>query len=174
MLSGVNGLTLCQQIRQKSNVPIIFLTAKVEEVDELLGYKLGADDYVTKPFSPKVLMAKIAAILNRSTKPADNKITLSFERIVMDDDKHEVTVAQSPVVLTLNEYNLLRTLLSQPNKVFSRKELLLDTKQVELDIYQRTIDTHLKNLRKKLAEANNGVHYIKSVYGIGYQLTSER
>lgn len=177
MLPQVSGLDICQQVREFNSLPIIMLTAKVDEVDKLLGFKFGADDYVCKPFSPKELMARVAALLKRSaltntaaTKPST---TLSFQQILLDEEKFLVTVDGNKVNLTANEFSLLKTLMQQPEKVFSRKELLLAVKHHELEIYERTIDTHIKNLRKKLSEVTAGENVIVSVYGIGYSLQAQ-
>lgn len=170
MLPEVSGIDLCKQIRTFSNLPIIMLTARVEEIDKLIGFKAGADDYVCKPFSPKELMARVEALLKRSQQRVPQTSVLSFEHIELDESKFLATVGNKKVNLTSNEFNLLKTLMQQPEKVFTRKELLLAVKQHELEIYERTIDTHIKNLRKKLAEASGGENYIVSVYGLGYSL----
>lgn len=172
MLPGESGLKLCQKIRETSNIPIIFLTALADEADNLLGFKMGADDYVSKPFSPGVLMARIAAVLKR-TQQVQQVDRASYGPITLDNNTREVTVSSREIRLTVNEFAILKAFLEDPEKVFTRQLLLLATKQVDSEIYHRTIDTHIKNLRKKIAEANEGKHYIKSIYGIGYQLTLE-
>lgn len=173
MLPEVSGIDLCKQIRTFSNLPIIMLTARVEEIDKLIGFKAGADDYVCKPFSPKELMARVDALLKRSQQRTPQTSVLSFEHIELDESKFLATVGNKKLNLTTNEFNLLKTLMQQPEKVFTRKELLLAVKQHELEIYERTIDTHIKNLRKKLAEASGGENYIVSVYGLGYSLKEQ-
>lgn len=173
MLPEVSGIDLCKQIRTFSNLPIIMLTARVEEIDKLIGFKAGADDYVCKPFSPKELMARVEALLKRSQQRTPQTSVLSFEHIELDESKFLATVGNKKLNLTTNEFNLLKTLMQQPEKVFTRKELLLAVKQHELEIYERTIDTHIKNLRKKLAEASGGENYIVSVYGLGYSLKEQ-
>ena len=171
MLPDVDGIRLCREIRTFSSLPIIFLTAKVEEVDRLIGFDAGADDYVCKPFSPKELMARIAVWLKRSTAAAPDDAQLVFDAIVMNIERFTVTVNEQAVKLTLNEFNILRALMEYPEKVFSRRELLYAVKQRELDIYERTIDSHIKNLRKKLAAASAENNYITSIYGVGYSLS---
>lgn len=171
MLPGEDGLSICQQVRRFTDTPIIMLTARVDEVDKLLGFKYGADDYVCKPFSPRELMARIAALLKRcATKPAKKEQVLNYKGLSLDIEKFEVRFEQQFVKLTLNEFSILRTMMSEPERVFSRKELLYSVKQQELEIYLRTIDTHIKNLRKKLSQASGGDSYIVSVYGLGYSL----
>ena len=170
MLPHVSGLEICQQLREFSDIPIVMLTARVDEVDRLLGFKHGADDYVCKPFSPKELMARVAALLKRAAPKNTVSNQLAFKSLTLDIDKFTVYIKQYPIKLTGNEFNILRTLMEYPEKVFSRKELLLAVKQHELDIYERTIDSHIKNLRKKLSEAPEAQNYIESVYGIGYSL----
>lgn len=173
MLPETNGVELCKHIREFSHLPIIMLTAKVDEVDKLIGFKAGADDYVCKPFSPRELMARIEALLKRSRFVQVPTAMWRHQDIELDENKYLVTVNGQKVSLTTNEFNLLKTLMQEPEKVFTRKELLLAVKQHELEIYERTIDTHIKNLRKKLAEASDGKNYIMSVYGLGYSLKEQ-
>lgn len=170
MLPEVNGLEICEQVRTFSDVPILMLTARVEEVDKLIGFNEGADDYVCKPFSPKELMARVAALLRRAEPKQPSHKQLTYKSLTIDIDKFSVDVNQQTVKLTGNEFNILKTLMQYPEKVFSRKELLLAVKQHELEIYERTIDSHIKNLRKKLAQVTSGESYIASIYGIGYSL----
>jgi len=170
MLPEISGLEICQQLRKFSDIPIVLLTARVDEVDKLLGFKHGADDYVCKPFSPKELMARVAALLKRATPKNTVSNQLIFKSIILNIDKLTVYVEQHPVKLTGNEFNILRTLMEHPEKVFSRKQLLLAVKQHELEIYERTIDSHIKNLRKKLSAAPQSQNFIESVYGVGYSL----
>lgn len=172
MLPGDSGLELCKKIREFSNIPIVFLTALAEEIDSLKGFKLGADDYVTKPFSPSVLMARITAILQRTKSNSNDKV-LTFAEISLNEKTRDVSVNNISVKLTHNEFSLLRALMNDPERVFDRSALLSITKQIDSEIYYRTIDTHIKNLRKKIAEANNGQHYVNSIYGVGYQLIKE-
>lgn len=170
MLPQQDGISLCKEIRKFSQIPIIFLTAKVEEVDRLIGFKAGADDYVCKPFSPKELMARIAVWLKRSRAPLHYHKQLNYKQLSLDIESFQARVGQQTLKLTVNEFNILQQLMAHPEKVFSRKELLFAVKQRELDIYERTIDSHIKNLRKKLTAASNGNGYINSIYGVGYTL----
>ncbi|MGJ8679722.1 response regulator transcription factor [Paraglaciecola sp.] len=173
MLPEMSGLEICQQVRDFSEVPIIMLTARVEEVDKLIGFNEGADDYVCKPFSPKELMARVAALLRRAESKLFPKNQLTYQSLTIDCDTYAVDVDQQSIKLTGNEFNILKTLMQYPEKVFSRKELLLAVKQHELEIYERTIDSHIKNLRKKLGQVSGGENFIASIYGIGYSLKAQ-
>lgn len=170
MLPEVSGLEICEQVRSFSNIPIIMLTARVEEIDRLIGFKQGADDYVCKPFSPKELMARIASLLRRAQPIEKNNNILQFRSLTLDIDKFSVNYNERPIKLTANEFTILSTLLSSPEKVFSRKELLYAVKQQELEMYERAIDSHIKNLRKKINQVSQEENYIVSIYGVGYSL----
>lgn len=170
MLPNVNGIEICKSIRDISNVPIIMLTARVDEIDKLIGFDVGADDYVSKPFKPKELMARIKAVLKRvNHTPENNSSTIESGSITLDIITHKVFVKKQEVVLTLNEFNLLKIFLEYPSKVFSRQELLKITQGKYFESYERTVDSHIKNLRKKLTKVDPNTHYIKSIYGVGYQ-----
>jgi two-component system response regulator BaeR len=169
MLPDIDGLDVCEQLREFSDVPIIMLTARVEEVDRLIGFELGADDYVCKPFIPRELVARIRAILNRTLRVSTQKV-LQSGNLALNISQHQVTVDSVKVKLTQNEFSLLKVLMSTPNKVFSRQELLTATQGQYTDIYERTIDTHIKNLRKKLNQVAPQSNFIESIYGIGYRL----
>lgn len=175
MLPNVNGIDICKSIREISDVPIIMLTARVEEIDKLIGFDVGADDYVSKPFKPKELMARIKAVLKRvnHTQESSSSIIESGS-ITLDAVTHKVFVKNQEVVLTLNEFNLLKVFLECPNKVFSRQELLKTTQGKYFESYERTVDSHIKNLRKKLTKVDPNTHYIKSIYGVGYQYICDR
>ncbi|WP_462164255.1 response regulator [Pseudoalteromonas xiamenensis] len=170
MLPDMDGIEVCKQLREFSRLPIIMMTAKVEEIDRLLGFKVGADDYVCKPFSPKELMARVNALLVRTYQTKVMTKKLVFQDLVMDVERFSVHLRQQEIKLTVNEFTILKAMLEQPSKVFSRKELLYAVKQKELDMYERTIDTHIKNLRKKLSTEEQDRDVIHSVYGIGYTL----
>ena len=172
MLPHVSGLEICEQVRRFSQVPIIMLTARVEEIDRLIGFKQGADDYICKPFSPKELMARINALLRRSHSKLGSNL-MTFKDLSLDEDRFSVLCKNEPIKLTVNEFNILKTLMSYPEKVFSRKEILYAVKQHELEIYERTIDSHIKNLRKKLSKVSGGENYIVSIYGLGYSLKEQ-
>ncbi len=169
MLPGVTGIELCKKIRQTNDVPIIMLTARVDEVDHLLGFGVGADDYVCKPFKPKELMARVKAILKRRVHIFGANNTLSVANIVLSQDEFQVHIDGTLVKLTTNEFNLLKVLMSHPNKVFSREELLTQTQGKYVESYERSIDSHIKNLRKKLINVDPRCQHIESIYGVGYK-----
>lgn len=169
MLPGTNGIELCSKIRQYSDVPIIMLTARVEEIDHLIGFDVGADDYVTKPFKPKELMARVKAILKRRRMPSSKPSTFTAGNIIVDPSEYKVLVKNEELKLTINEFSLLKILIASPNKVFSRQDLLAMTQGKYFESYERSIDSHIKNLRKKLTQADPDSHYIESIYGVGYK-----
>jgi two-component system, OmpR family, response regulator BaeR len=168
MLPGLDGLSVCEKIREKSDVPIILLTARVQDVDRLMGFARGADDYVSKPFNPQELMARIKAILRRSTRRLQSA-TQQFEDLVLYVDEYRATVKQQELQLTQIEFKLLSVLVGHPTKVFTREELLVGSHGKYSESYERTIDFHIKNLRRKI-NIDDSLNYIKSVYGVGYKL----
>ena len=173
MLPGKDGLDLCREIRSKSNVPIIMLTARVDETDRLLGLELGADDYVCKPYSPREVVARVKAVLRRGTNPT-NMLTeagqsLSFGAIQIDRSRFSCHVGETAVVLTPVEFRLLEALMQQAGQVLSRSRLMDVSYEDQRVVSDRTVDSHIKNLRKKLAEASD-IDPIQSIYGVGYRL----
>ena len=162
-LPGVDGLTLCRQIRAFSEVPILMLTARVEEIDRLLGLELGADDYICKPFSPREVVARVRAVLRR-TRPPD---TTTEPLVVLDEERFEARVHGKALILTPVEFRLLGKLASQPGRVFSREQLIGALYADHRVVSDRTVDSHVKNLRRKLIEA--GIDPITAVYGVGYR-----
>lgn len=167
MMPGVDGWEVCRRIREKSNVPIIMLTARSQEFDELMGFDSGADDYVTKPCSPSVLMKRVAALLRRDSSPADNKV-LSIDDLRLDNFAHEVWLSGKSVTLTLKEYSILQKLLGSPGRVFSREQMLDDIWGFDFVGDIRTVDSHVARLRTKLGDW--GAAHIKTIYGTGYKL----
>jgi len=170
MLPEVSGLDVCRTIRARSQVPIVMLTARSEEVDKLVGLELGADDYVTKPFSPREVAARVRAVLRRAAAPA---VEASSERLAVgqlsiDLDRHEVACGDALIPLTPTEFRLLATLARQPGRVYSRAQLVEAAQGYEFDGYDRTIDTHIKNLRRKLSH-RPGCRIV-TVHGLGYKL----
>ena len=167
MLPGQDGLSVCRELRSFSEVPIIMVTARVEEIDRLLGLELGADDYICKPFSPREVVARVKAILRRVR--AGNAETQATP-LQLDEEKMQARVHGKRLALTPVEFRLLRALAARPGRVLSRVQLLdalyLDHRVVN----DRTVDSHVKNLRRKLAEANAGIDPVGSVYGLGYKL----
>jgi two-component system response regulator BaeR len=162
MLPGLDGLSLCREVRSFSNVPIVMVTARVEEIDRLLGLELGADDYLCKPFSPRELMARIKAILRRAAPPA---------AVQVDEAARRIRIHGQPLELTPTEYGILAALARRPGQVFSRARLLDAAREgnANLDVADRAIDSHVKNLRRKLDAVLPGVEAIHSIYGLGYR-----
>ena len=166
MLPGMSGLEICQQLRSISNVPILMITARVEEIDRLKGLDSGADDYICKPFSPREVVARVKAVLRRTNH--EDHAELIAGPLRLDQTTHQVWVDESEVVLTPNEFGVLKVLLQRPGKVWSRESLLQQVQGYQFNGYDRTIDTHVKNLRKKLA-TYGFESSIVTVYGIGYR-----
>lgn len=165
MLPGVDGLTLCREIRKSSEVPIIMVTARVEEVDRLLGLELGADDYLCKPFSPRELVARIRAVLKRWKRENPPQETLFHH----DPEAQAIALQGRRLDLTPTEYRLLRLFLQHPGRVFSRDAILDQAYGYDQEVTDRAIDSHIKNLRKKLARQMPDRELIYSVYGVGYR-----
>ncbi len=169
MLPGLDGLTVCRNIRKEMNLPIIMITAKVEEIDRVVGLEMGADDYVCKPFSPREVVARVKAVLRRTDgMPADKLIKAG--PIILNAETFEASISDQPLKLTPNEFALLKAMLSRPNRVFSRTDLVSLVQGYAYDGYDRTIDTHIKNLRKKIARILPDRQVIATVYGMGYKL----
>ena len=166
MLPGMSGLEICQQLRTISNVPILMITARVEEIDRLKGLDSGADDYICKPFSPREVVARVKAVLRRTYH--EDHAELRVGPLRLDQTTHQVWVDESEVVLTPNEFGVLKVLLQRPGKVWSRESLLQQVQGYQFNGYDRTIDTHVKNLRKKLATYGLDSSIV-TVYGIGYR-----
>ncbi len=171
MLPKTDGVSLCRQIRKTSNVPILMLTAKVEEVDKLVGLSVGADDYVTKPFSPRELVARVRAILRRSAPPRSASSKLVQGDLTMDLDRHEVFRDEREVRLTPIEYKLLQALMEFPGRVFTRDQLLAHVYAFdEAVVVDRTVDVHIGKLREKLGDDPGSPRYVQTVRGVGYKL----
>ncbi len=174
MLPDISGEDICRQIRTTSGVPVIMLTAKVDEEEKLTGFDAGADDYVTKPFSPRELMARVEAVLRRSKALLENEGEwkyVSNGEIMICDEEHRVIVRNTEIKLTPNEYNLLLTLADHPVRVFTREELVTLILGHDYEGYNRTIDTHIKTLRKKIEKTPEKPVYIITVHGIGYKFS---
>ena len=170
MMPGLNGWEVCRKIRETSNVPVIMLTARSQEFDELTGYESGADDYVTKPFSPMVLVKRVEALLRR-VKPDINASEKKVNELIFNDEAHEVRLYGKEVELTLKEYNILKKFLEAPGRVFSREQLLDSIWGYDYSGDIRTVDSHVARLRTKLGDWGN-VH-LKTVYGIGYKIEEQ-
>jgi DNA-binding response OmpR family regulator len=173
MLPDVSGEEICREIRSRSDVPILMLTAKASEDERVGGLALGADDYLTKPFSPRELVARVRAVLRR-TQGAEMPLVevLSFDEGALEIDtvQHEVRRDGELVELTPNEYRLLVTLARYPGRVYSRFELINHVQGYDFEGYERTIDAHVKNLRKKIEPDPKHPHYVETVFGVGYRL----
>jgi len=163
MLPGRDGLDICRELRTFSDVPIVMVTARVEEIDRLIGLDLGADDYVCKPFSARELIARVKAILRRGRLPLSSSLAL-------DNERHTATLDGRALDLTPVEFRLLRTLASAPGRVFSRDKLLEHLYADHRVVTDRTVDAHVKNLRRKLEEVRPGQELVHSIYGVGYKL----
>jgi DNA-binding response OmpR family regulator len=171
MLPRIDGWEVCRRLRQSSDVPILILTARGEEMDRVLGLNLCADDYVVKPFSPRELVARVKAILRRGRLGREEAgKSLSHEDLVIDLEKHRVSVGRRPISLTPHEFRLLQTLMANPGRVFSREELVgrLYPKQ-EAVVVDRVVDVHIGKLRQKIEKDPTNPRFILTVRGIGYQ-----
>lgn len=172
MLPGRDGLSVCRQIRQESDIPIIMLTAKVLESDRLQGFDSGADDYVVKPFSPRELVARVQAILRRSSRDElfSGPAEVTHGKLTVDFRAGEVRVAENELHLTPTEFRILAAMVREPGKVFSRGELIEKALGLDYRGFDRTLDVHILNLRRKLKAADPSAdRYIKTVYGMGYK-----
>ena len=170
MLPGIDGLEVCRTIREESDVPIIMLTARTTDQDKLTGLSLGADDYVTKPFSPRELAARVRAVLRRFPgERGPDKI--NHGELTVDFIRHEAYLAAEPLNLTTVEFKLLGVLAKEPGRVFSRAQLIEKALGYGFDGFDRTIDVHILNLRRKLEPDPKRPRYIKTVYGAGYKLS---
>lgn len=171
MLPDKMGEDVCNEIRKTSDVPILMLTAKVEEGNKIMGLDSGADDYLTKPFSPKELMARIRAILRRSVKEEKDLLSFNNEDITIHLENMEVRKGERLIDLTATEFRILALLASNVGKVYSREELIAKVLGYDYEGYDRTIDTHIKNIRQKIE--SEGIKYIATVYGAGYKFLEE-
>lgn len=170
MMPNIDGWEVCRTIRQTSNVPVIMLTARSQEFDELTGFEAGADDYVTKPCSPSVLMKRVAVLLKRNSMKVESTV-FHIDELKLDSEAHEVWLSGSSVMLTLKEYSILFKLISAPGRVFSREQLLDDIWGFDFDGDMRTVDSHVARLRTKLGDW--GAKHIKTIYGTGYKIEAE-
>lgn len=168
-LPGMDGLDVAREIRRKANTPIIMLTARVEETDQLIGLELGADDYIPKPFSPRIVVARVRSVLRRSQAEPTNIQILRVHNIEIDLGAHTVMRAGEPVELTPTEFNLLVTMAQQPGRAFTRLQLLEASQGTAYEGYERTIDAHIKNLRAKVEPDTKNLQYIETVFGVGYR-----
>ena len=170
MLPGLDGLDVCRTIRRKSDVPIIMLTARVEEADRLIGLELGADDYIVKPFSPRELVARVRAVLRRVQGNVARDGLIRIGDLEIDVKGHRVFRAGVPVSLTHLQFRILVTLAEHPGQAFTREQLVSRLHGHDFEGYDRSIDAHIKNLRKRLEDDPAAPVYIQTVYGVGYKL----
>ena len=170
-LPDIDGIELCRDLRRATDIPIIMLTARTDETDRVVGLEVGADDYVTKPFSPRELVARVRAVLRRLERPVSGPEILEMGDLRLDQERHEVLKTGQPVDLTPTEFKLLATLMESPGRVFTRAELLEAVQGVAFEAYERTIDVHIKNLRRKIEDNPGHPHYIETVRGVGYRFS---
>jgi two-component system alkaline phosphatase synthesis response regulator PhoP len=168
MMPEMDGLDVCRDLRRDSNVPIIMLTARVEETDKLIGLELGADDYMTKPFSPRELVARVRTVLRRSTGNPQAEIIYAGD-LALDRGHYSARFPDREIQLTPTEFELLATLASQPGRIFSRAQLLTAVRGVAFESYERAIDSHIRNLRRKIEPSDGGASHIVTVHGAGYK-----
>ena len=168
-LPGMDGLDVARAIRRESNIPIIMLTARIEETDQLIGLELGADDYILKPFSPRVVVARVRSLLRRMASAQPTNRNIRVGDLDIDLDGHTVQRSSQSLALTPTEFNLLTVLANQPGRVFTRLQLLEASQGIAYEGYERTIDAHIKNLRSKLEPDKKNPRYIETVFGIGYR-----
>jgi two-component system alkaline phosphatase synthesis response regulator PhoP len=172
-LPSLDGIEVAKRLRRESRVPIIMLTARVEERDRLAGLDVGADDYVTKPFSPRELVARVRAVLRRAESPAKAAEVVRFADLVIDIPKMRVTRAGKPIDLTPTEFLLVAALARQPGRIFTRAQLLDQVHGTEVESFDRAIDAHVKNIRRKMEPDPRSPRYLHTVYGIGYRFADD-
>jgi DNA-binding response OmpR family regulator len=173
LMPRMDGLEFTRRVRRERDVPIIMLTARAEETDRIVGLELGADDYVTKPFSPRELVARVRAVLRRAQAPPELPSVLRTGPLILDRATHTVTVSGRPVNLTPTEFGILESLMTTPGRVFRRDELLETVQGVAFEAYERTVDAHIKNLRRKIEPDPGHPRYVLTVRGIGYRINPE-
>jgi DNA-binding response OmpR family regulator len=173
-LPGLDGLDLTRELRRDSTIPIVMLTARDDELDKLLGLELGADDYMTKPFSPRELVARVRAVLRRAERPLEAAETIRAGDVVLDLPRMRAEVDGTAVELTPTEFQLLATLAARPGRIFTRSQLLDALHGVAFETYERAIDSHIKNLRRKLEPDPRRPRYVLTVYGVGYRFADDR
>jgi len=171
MLPELDGIEVCRQIRRSSDVPIIMLTARVDEADKLIGLEIGADDYITKPFSPREVVARARVVLRRASGAMVPAVVLRCSEVLLDVDRRSVQVGGRPVELTPTEFDLLAALMRNAGRPLSRSQLLDASQGDEYAGYERTIDAHIKNLRRKIEADPASPRYILTVFGVGYKFS---
>jgi DNA-binding response OmpR family regulator len=172
-LPAIDGLDVTRALRKESNVPIIMLTARGDESDKLIGLELGADDYIVKPFSPKELVARVRAVLRRFENVNAGMATIHAADVVLDVPKMRATVAGKTIDLTATEFQILAMLAREPGRIFTRAQLLDAVRGVAFESYERAIDAHIKNIRRKIEPNPREPRYLLSVYGVGYKFADQ-
>jgi DNA-binding response OmpR family regulator len=173
-LPVMDGLDVCRTLRKESSVPVIMLTARVEETDRLIGLELGADDYIVKPFSPREVVARVRAVLRRAEGQIVRDQVLSAGDLVMDLEKHTVHLKERALDLTPTEFDLLAVMMQNPGRAFTRLQLLDQVQGEAFEGYERTVDAHVKNLRQKIERDPKNPRYILTVFGVGYKFAEEK
>jgi DNA-binding response OmpR family regulator len=170
MLPDFSGEEFCRKIRQVSQIPIIMITAKTEEADIIHGLKIGADDYVTKPFSPRQLMARVEAAIRRTANTGNPRRFLQYHDLAIDTEQRSVTLGGETIALTRDEYHILSLLMSRQAKIFTREEIMEAVKGDDYDGFDRIVDAHIKKIRAKIGDDSKSPKYITTVYGMGYRI----
>jgi DNA-binding response OmpR family regulator len=173
-LPGLDGLDVTRELRRDGSLPIVMVTARDDELDKVLGLELGADDYLTKPFSPRELVARVKAVLRRTDRPTDPSDVIRVGELQLDVPRMRTEVAGRSIDLTPTEFTLLATLARQPGRIFTRSQLLDALHGVAFESYERAIDSHIKNLRRKLEPDPRQPRFVLTVYGVGYRLADDR
>jgi two-component system, OmpR family, alkaline phosphatase synthesis response regulator PhoP len=173
-LPQIDGLDVCRTMRKESNVPVIMITARVEEADRLIGLELGADDYIVKPFSPREVVARVRTVLRRTEGEPARAEALSAGDLALDLGKHSARLNDRALDLTPTEFDLLAVLMQNPGRAFTRLQLLDQVQGEAFEGYERTIDAHVKNLRQKIERDPKNPRYILTVFGVGYKFAEER
>ncbi|WP_460399660.1 response regulator transcription factor [Actinophytocola sediminis] len=172
MMPGVDGLDVCRVLRREYDLPVLMVTARTSAEDKLLGFDLGADDYLTKPYDPRELMARVRSLLRRAHRPADAPLRIGD--LALDPVRHEVRVGARQVPCTPTEFRLLAILVAAPDQVFSRGQLVEQAFGIDGHLTERTIDVHIMNLRRKIEADPRDPDYLRTVYGVGYKVTDGR
>lgn len=174
MMPELDGFEVVKKIRSESDIPIILLTARSDETDKVVGLELGADDYVTKPFSPREVVARLKAIMRRGNQKRENPSKITIGKITIDKNTRSVIRENFPIQLTKTEFDILLTLMESPEQVFTRDQIIDKALGYTYEGFERTIDAHIRNIRKKIEPDANNPDYIKTVFGVGYKIESFR
>jgi DNA-binding response OmpR family regulator len=172
-MPGLDGLAVAREVRKSSELPIIFLTARADEVDRILGLELGGDDYVTKPFSPRELVARVRAVLRRSSPREAGARQLVRGRLELDGVKRSLRLGGEAVILTTIQFDILALMMAEPGRVWTRLDILEGTSGSAFEGYERTVDAHIKNLRKALGDDSESPRFIETVRGVGYRFMEQ-